>query len=235
MPLLLLSGSPRGKHSNTLKMLQALGRGWKALPQTASKPMADLASLEDRDIQMLHLTEPRDFQEALFRLPDAETVILGMPLYTDAMPAIVNAFIEAMAPHSGGLQSLRLGFLIQSGFMEALHSRPLEAYLAKLAKRLKCQYVGTIVRGGGERLQIPDSKSNRLLFANLEALGSSLASKGCFDPALLEKVADVERYSPLMAALLSLAVRLPILNKHWDQQLKKNGVWKQRDAKPYLT
>ena len=121
MRLLLLDGSPRGARSNTMKMLARVAEGWAQAGGAAP--------------EVLHLAHPADFERAVAAFAEAETVLLGMPLYTDAMPALVMAWIEALAPRVGQANP-RLGFLVQSGFPEALHSRPLERYLEKLARRL---------------------------------------------------------------------------------------------------
>ena len=106
---------------------------------------------------MLHLAKRADFDRAVAEFATADTVLLGMPLYTDSMPALVAEFIEALEPLVGRAGNPRVGFLVQSGFSEALHSRGLERYLAKLAVRLGSPYAGTIVKGGGESLQaMPD-------------------------------------------------------------------------------
>ena len=86
-------------------------------------------------LEVVHLALPGGIERALAGFGAADAVLLGMPLYTDAMPGLVMAFIEALAPRVGAVNP-PLGFLVQSGFPEALHSRPLERYLEKLARRL---------------------------------------------------------------------------------------------------
>ncbi len=108
-----------------------------------------------------------------------------MPLYTDSMPALVAEFIEALEPLVGREGNPRVGFLVQSGFSEALHSRGLERYLAKLAARLGSPYAGTIVKGGGESLQAMPDEALRGLFARLQSLGEQLARDGRFDAETL--------------------------------------------------
>jgi hypothetical protein len=160
-----------------------------------------------------------------------------MPLYTDAMPAQVKAYIEALAPRveiaqSGGANPM-LAFLVQSGFPEAAHSRTLERYLAKLARRLGSQYAGTIVRGGGESLQAMPEQANRKLWARLEALGEQLARAGHFGAAELKAVAGIERFSRFGVFLASLACRIPAIQFYWNGQLRKNDAWERRFAAPY--
>ena len=44
----------------------------------------------------------------------AECVLLGFPLYTDAMPGIVKAFIDRLEPFIGRKHNPPIGFLVQS-------------------------------------------------------------------------------------------------------------------------
>ena len=126
-----------------------------------------------------------------------------MPLYTDSMPALVKTYIEALARYAGRAAPT-LGFLVQSGFSEALHSRPLERYLAKLAPRLGCAYAGTIVRGGGESLQAMPDEASKKLWERLRGLGESSRATAASTSSLAE-VAGTERFSPVTAAALWLA------------------------------
>jgi len=225
--------------------------------------------------EVIHLAQKAGFRRAVEAFAEADVVLLGLPLYTDAMPAIVMAYIEALAPRvehfrligrhqecneSGsflekkplgymdsvnsrsenalaaaqqGRANPSLAFLVQSGFPEARHSRPLERYLEKLARRLGSSYAGTIARGMGESLQSMPDKMNEKLWARLRTLGEQLARDGRFAAAELKAVAGIERFSPLASALLSVACKLPIVQYYWTSQLKKNGAWKHRFAAPY--
>jgi NAD(P)H-dependent FMN reductase len=221
--LVLLNGSPRGEDSNSMKMLAHVAEGWQRGGGQAP--------------EVLHLAQRAGFNRAVQAFAESDTVLLGMPLYTDAMPGIVKLYIEAIAPRvegsaSGG-RNPTLGFLVQSGFPEALHSRLIERYLEKLARRLGSPYAGTIVRGGGGALESMPEQANEKLWARLRTLGEQLAQYGRFSEEELKAVAGTERYSALAAALLSAACRLPVLQFMWNGQLKKNGVWEKRFAAPY--
>jgi hypothetical protein len=221
--LLLLNGSPRGERSNSMKMLVRVAEGWQQ--GGGQSP------------EVLHLAQHACFDRAVAAFAQADVVLLGMPLYTDAMPAIVMAYIEALAPRLAAAQAgganPSLAFLVQSGFPEALHSRPLERYFEKLARRLNSPYAGTIVRGGGESLQMIPEEANKKLWARLRTLGMQLARDDRFSPAELKAVAGTERFSAFSAVLLSVAAKLPIVQFYWNSQLKKNGTWERRFAAPY--
>jgi len=217
----LLNGSPRGERSNSMKMLARVAEGWQR--GGGQKP------------EVLHLAHRAGFDRAVKAFAEADTLVLGMPLYTDAMPALVKTYIEALQPRTAAAVGANpaLGFLVQSGFPEASHSRPLERYLKKLARRLGSRYAGTIVRGGGESLQMIPDRANEKLWARLRTLGEQLYREGSFGAEELRAVAGVERMSALSLALARLAVHLPIVNFYWNGMLKKNGAWQQRFAAPY--
>ena len=217
--LLLLNGSPRGKGSNSMKMLTRVAEGWTR--ENAG------------GVEVLHLSRPADFRRAVQAYPEAGTVLLGMPLYADAMPSLVKSYIEALAPYVGRPGNPRMAFLVQSGFSEAMHSRGVERYFEKLAWRLGSPYAGTIVRGGGEQLRSMPEEASGKLWERLIALGRSLARDGRFDPALLPRVAGVERFNVPTAAVLSVALRWPLPLVMWDAEMRKNGAYAKRNARPY--
>lgn len=220
--LLLLDGSPRGARSNSMRMLARIAQGWEAAGGDAP--------------EVLHLAQPAGFRRAVEAFGEAgagTTVLLGMPLYTDQTPGLVKAYIEELSPYVGRTDAPTIGFLVQSGFDEALHSRPVEAYLAKLATRIGGRYAGTIVRGGGEALQMIPDEANDKMWKRLRALGESLKREGAFDAAGLREFAGIERLSPAKAAVLSLVLRLPITQWYFGSKLRKNGAWDRRFDAPY--
>ncbi|HEY5527913.1 MAG TPA: NAD(P)H-dependent oxidoreductase [Thermoleophilia bacterium] len=217
--LLLLNGSPRGSRSNSMKMLSRVAEGWERAGGAAP--------------QVLHLAYGVDFARAVEAFGESDVVLLGTPLYTDSMPAIVKSYVEALAPYVGRSGNPRLAFLVQSGFQEALHSRPVERYFEKLARRLDCAYAGTIVRGGGEALQAMPDQANNRLWERLIGLGESLERDGRFDAEILALTARTERFSPPAAVAVKLALMIPGTQFYWNGQLKKNGAWDRRFAAPY--
>jgi NAD(P)H-dependent FMN reductase len=221
--LLLLNGSPRGEKSNSMKMLAHVAEGWQR--GGGQSP------------EVLHLAQRTGFDRAVQAFAESDVVLLGMPLYTDAMPGVVKSYIEALAPRveaaaAGGRNPL-FGFLVQSGFPEALHSRPIERYLEKLALRLGSPYAGTIVRGAGESIHTMPDEANEKLWTRLRTLGEQLTQNGRFGEQELKAVAGTERFSAPASALLSAACSMPVVQFMWNGQFKQNGVWKRRFAAPY--
>lgn len=233
--LLLLNGSPRGKSANTAVLLGKLAEGYVA--GGGARP------------EILHIARRGDAERALEVFDRADIVLFGMPLYTDAMPGRVKAFIESLGAsgrsgrragrtrHAGRARRAggpRLGFLIQSGFSEATHSRRLERYLEKLAGRLGCAHIGTVVKGGVEGVQAKPDSWNRKLFDAFHELGEGLARTGRLDPVLTRRLAGTERFSKPQALLYKVLLeRTPLGAFYWDGMLKENEAYERRFARPY--
>jgi multimeric flavodoxin WrbA len=217
--LTVLNGSPRGKAGNTQILLEQFLHGFQAG--------------DGRSHEMHHLNRVGDAERFRQAFGEAEHVLLGFPLYTDAMPGIVKAFIETLEPFCGRVDNPSIGFLVQSGFPEAAHSRYVERYLEKLSVRLGCPYVGTIVKGGGEGVRLMPPERNHRLFETLQQLGATYGQTGQFDPTLLERLARPERFPRITVPLFKLLLETKVGNTYWDNQLKENDAYEQRFVRPY--
>lgn len=217
--LTIFNGSPRGAKGNTPIMLAKVAEGFTA----AGGQITETYHL----VRQNNLTDYRDAFAA------AEAVLVGFPLYTDAMPGIVKTFIEALEPLRGRSNNPALGFVMQSGFPESSHLRHVERYLAKLAARLGSPYLGALIKGGGEGIRLMTDTMNRKLFDQLNTLGRSLRETGQFAPDAVQKLAKPERYPAYLMPVFKLLVKMPLLSMYWDNQLKENGVYEQRFAQPF--
>ena len=213
--LTLFNGSPRGRRGNTPLMLEQFAQGFGGSTET------------------YHLVRVKETGQMVQALADAECAIIGFPLYTDAMPGIVKHFIEALEPLVGRASNPPLGFLVQSGFPEALHSRYVERYLEKLAARLGSPYLGTIVKGGGEGTRVMPPNMTHSLFENLQALGAGLAASGRYDPTALQAIVKPERFPAYMGPLYRVVLRLPFAHSYFDNMLKQNGAFEKRFDQPF--
>ena len=214
--LSLFNGSPRGKRGNTPIFLREIARGFGG---------------PNESFDLVRLKETGPMVQAFAQ---AECVLFGFPLYTDSMPGIVMHFIEALQPLVGHKGNPPLGFVVQSGFPEGLHSRYVERYLEKLADRLDSPYLGTVVKGNGEGVRLMPDEANRSLFLDLQAIGASLASKGCFDAGAVAAIATPERYPAILGPVFQVFLRLPAAHAYFDGMLKKNDTYEQRFARPFL-
>ena len=214
--LTLFNGSPRGRRGNTAIFLHEIAAGF-AGPS-----------------QIHHLVRLKETQAMVDEFAQADCVIFGFPLYTDAMPGVVKHFIEALQPLVGRAHNPPLGFVVQSGFPEGLHSRYVERYLEKLAQRLGSPYLGTVVKGGGEGIRSMPLTATHSLFTNLQALGAGLASSGRLDPLLLKAIAQPENFPAILGPLFQIFLRQPPAHAYFDDMLKKNTAYDQRFAQPFL-
>jgi multimeric flavodoxin WrbA len=214
--LTLFNGSPRGRRSNSAIFLEELGKGFGG------------------EVELIHLARVKETEQALAAFTRAECAWIAFPLYTDAMPGVMKHFIEALEPRIGRKDNPALGFLVQSGFPEGLHSRYIERYLEKLAARLGSPYLGTIVKGNGEGVRVMPPEALQGLFGNLQTLGAGLAREGKLDPAILARIASPERFPAYLGLVFRVFLRLPFAHSYFDGMLKQNGAFDRRFARPFI-
>ena len=219
MRLTVFNGSPRGTKSNSTLLTTHFLRGF--------------TSTGDHTYKIVYLSKTRQVADHVRDFAEAENAILIFPLYTDAMPGIVKLFIEALEPHVGRTDNPSLGFIIQSGFPEAHHSRYVARYMEKLAARLNCAHTGTAVRGGVEGIQIMPPWMTGKLYRMFFDLGLSYGRNRLFDPAVVRKLAPREERSPMQKMMARIGSLFGLDNYYWDSQLKSNNVFEDRFAHPF--
>ena len=217
MNLTVFVGSPRGKKSNTNVLLGYFLEGFMTTPGNSN--------------EIFYLNRLNETDRFVGAFAEAERVLLAHPLYTDAMPGMVKAYIEALEPLCGKEDNPHLGFIVQSGFGEAAHSRNAARYHKKLAARLGCKYLGTIIRGNCEQVRL-QPKMYKQVFESFLQLGKIYGETGKFDEALVQKMAQPERFSLAMRTLILLITKITG-NPLWDNQLKEYGAYENRFARPY--
>ncbi len=184
---------------------------------------------EGNTYEVAYLNDVKDRDTFVRLFQEAEHVILASPLYTDAMPAAVKDFIESLKPLCQRENNPDIGFMVQSGFPEPEHSRYLERYYMKLAKRLGCRYKGTIIRGAGESIRGTPELMNRGLYKAFYKLGVAFGKTGEFDKKMVANLAKPERYSKLKFWIIKTIGQ----KMYWDPMLKKNNAYEKRFDKPY--
>ena len=217
MKLTVFVGSPRGKKSNTNVLLGYFLEGFMTTPGNSH--------------EIFYLNRLKETERFVGAFAEAKHVLLAHPLYTDAMPGMVKAYIEALKPLCGKQGNPDLGFIVQSGFGEAAHSRNAARYHKKLAARLGCRYHGTIIRGNCEQVRL-QPKRYKQVFESFYQLGKIYGETGQFDEALVQKMAQPERFSLVMRTLILLVIKITG-EALWDNQLKEYGAYENRFAKPY--
>lgn len=217
--LTIFNGFPRGKSSNTKILMDRFTEGF-------SESIGN-------EVETVDLNRTKEMPEHVAMFEKAEHVILAFPLYTDAMPGLVKAFIEELEPLCGRSENPSIGFVIQSGFAEPNHSRYVQRYLKKLANRLGCRYQGTVVKGGAEGIQIMPKWMTRKLFKNFYDLGTKYTENTGFDKDILRKLAPREQLSKGKLLFFRFMNKIGKGNFYWDMQLKKNEVFEKRFDRPF--
>ena len=67
----------------------------------------------------------------------------------------------------------------------------------------------------------------------IEVLGQNYAQNGEFDQETIANLAQPERFNGLTALLFRILALTPLVNIGWNQDLKKNGAYQKRFARPY--
>jgi hypothetical protein len=190
-------------------------------------------AMDGNHFELFYLRRVKEMKAFKAAFAGAESVLLAFPLYTDAMPGLVKGFIEELEPFCGREGNPAIGFLVQSGFPEAIHSRYVERYLEKLSARLGCQYVGTIVKGGAEGIQSRPDDELQKLFDGFRQVGKVFGETGQFDETLLRELAKPERIPRILGPVFQVLMRTKYGTMYWDGMLKKNGAYEDRFAQPY--
>ncbi|MBU1069143.1 NAD(P)H-dependent oxidoreductase [Myxococcota bacterium] len=220
MTRLLLNGSPRGKNSNSRLILSWLTQGM-AKAGVAEPPVLDLARISDLESQ-----------RAAFLA--ADEVVLVFPLYTDSMPGLVKAFLEAVGTaEPAQLKGKRIAFVVQSGFPESIHSEAVARYLARVSSRLGWVHAGTLIKGGVEGIRVmPAWQVARTKAAFIRA-GRELGRDGSFSDELRARLAGPRTFGPWQLRALRVVMRTGLLNFYWNSMLKKHNAHARRFDAPY--
>jgi multimeric flavodoxin WrbA len=218
MQLAIINGSPRYKKSNSHLLTEHFLLGYNSIC-ASQVPIAYLANCRSRE-------------KAKEVFQNAEIVLFIFPLYTDCMPGIVKEFIENISELKFQ-HTKKVGFIVQSGFPESIHSVGLEHYLEKLAKRLKYEYLGTIIKGGVEGIQRKPPWMTKKLFTRFRELGEYFAKNQSFSLVLQEVFKKPYKLSPLGRFAFNTIRKTGLTNFYWNNHLKEFGAFNDRFAKPY--
>ena len=216
MQLAIFNGSPRRSKSNsTLLLTQFLNGYHDTTPQ----------------LPIHYLADTKKISSHIEHFEEADTVIIIFPLYTDAMPGQVKFFFEALAPIES--KAKNVGFIVQSGFPEAHHSVYIERYLEKLDKRKEWNYIGTVIKGGIEGIQIMPPSMTKKLYNQFYELGKYFAATGKFKPDIVDKLRTPYKLNKRGQFVFRFMKWIGLTNFYWNKKLKENGAFEKRFAQPY--
>ncbi|NLF43895.1 MAG: NAD(P)H-dependent oxidoreductase [Bacteroidales bacterium] len=218
MKIAIFNGSPRAKKSNSTLLTEQFLKGYSSV------------CLEEVPVFYLAITNHID--EFVKAFQQAETAIVIMPLYTDCMPGIVKFFLENVYNNCKD-PGKRIGFIVQSGFPESFQSKALERYLEKFCKRMGFHYLGTIIKGGVEGIQIMPPVMTNKLYNKFYELGYHFALNNEFSPKIKAELAKPLHLSPARRFSNRIFSLLGFTNFYWDSNLKKNNAYEKRFDKPF--
>jgi len=171
-------------------------------------------------------------KENLNMIVESEYIIIIFPLYADSMPGRVKLFIETLGAND--FKGKKIGFILQSGFPEAHHSIFIERYLHKLTDRLGAEYLGTVIKGGVEGIQIMPGWMTKKLFHQFYELGEIFGINGQFDTTICEELAKPYKMSKTNLSIFRILMKTGLNDFYWNHQLKKNKAFALRFDRPYL-
>lgn len=218
MKLAIFNGSPRNRKSNSKILMEHFLAGYNQV------------LMEEVPVQ--YLASKKSKEENLRVFASAETVLMIFPLYTDCMPGIVKEFFEELVQLDFP-RPKKIGFIVQSGFPEAVHSVFVERYLNKFTRRLQCEYLGTVIKGGVEGIQIMPEKWTKKLFTRFEMLGTGFAKTGTFSVEIRNALAKPYKLSVTRRWVFSRVSKTRLGNFYWISNLKKNNAYANRFDQPF--
>lgn len=208
MKLLAYSGSPRGKTSNTIQMLNRFTEGFTSIPGNSA------------DTFHVHL-KTRTF-ESLKKIGEADLILIAFPIYFHSMPGQVKEFMEAVPNCSKSGQTMV--FLIQCGFPDTAQCLPMQRYVDKWARRKGYRVHGTIVKGFGPSLEAMPASSNKKWLNQIFGLGQHAGNGQPFPERILHALSAPATFSPVMLLFMRMLAKLGIFDLYSKKRLRKNKV-----------
>ncbi len=216
--LVLFNGSPRFKNSNSKALINEFLKGYH--------------KINSNEVPIYYLASKKNKPDNIKAFINAEDIILFFPLYTDSMPGIVKEFFEEIV-RLPNLSEKKLGFVVQCGFPETINLVFIEKYLEKFVKRMHCEYLGTVVKGGVESIRFKHKKMTDKLFVKFNELGECFASTGAFSPDIVNSFRKFFKMPPIFQLIFRVVIKLGLANSYWDSNLKKYGAYNRRFERPY--
>ena len=217
MSLVIFNGSPRGTAGNSKLITDPFLKGFAAETNEQSR--------------VFYLIKKKELELHKEEFKNAEKIIFIFPLYTDAMPGMVKEFFEEVEEYNS--EGKKIGFIIHSGFPEAVHCECLAEYLQGFTEIIRAEHTGTVIYGGSESLKFVSEKMKNKKFLPFYILGSRYALDSKFDGEITAKLKKLYRFNGFLLVILKICISLGIFNIHWNKMLKKNGSLGKRLNRPY--
>ena len=191
----LLNCSLRGKEANSRALLKQMNRRLDA-------EIVDLVSCSG------------DYEAMAARLREAETIVIGTPLYVDGLPSAALRLLEALARDPGGKK--RIYVVANLGFYESQQIRNLLAFVRNWCGECGYTYAGGLAVGAG-------AMNAQLL--KLTPAKNAVAGLERFASAILDGRSVNDHYED--SFLFPRAAYVFAANRSWIPKGRKNGLSKE--------
>ena len=224
MKLVIFNGSPKKSDSNnTNTLIRNFSEGFL---KTAGNEVA-----------VYKLNNFDSLDEAVDLFSKAEYILFAFPMYNFSIPVGTLDFIYKLQPFANACSDKKIGFMVQYGYLEAGHARPLEKYLEYLVQLFSAKYLGTIIRGGGDSLTIrPELEHNIKLCMGIKQIGQLFGEKGWLEKDVLKSYSKPENQLEIsFSNKIKMRMFIHRMNKnYWMKRLLKNGVSREQSfVRPY--
>ena len=213
MKLTVFNGSPRGKESNSTRMIPWI--------------------TGDASQEILYLNRSSLYDSYLEKARETDAFLFVFPLYVDSMPGITKAFFELMEKNKSLFTGKPVYFVVHSGFPEMIQSRLLSRYNEYFAgKVMGMKYRGTVIIAGSESMQMAPDQAFRRIQGLLREAGNAMEEGRSLPEDLNMRINKRERLTGLQRFFYTLAPG-PLKNFYWNYRAKKSGGKIDLKARPY--
>ncbi|MBI9098106.1 MAG: NAD(P)H-dependent oxidoreductase [Spirochaetaceae bacterium] len=217
MKLTVFNGSPRGKSSNSTRMI----------PWIISSEGNNETAMEE----ICYLNKLSAHENYLKKAQSAEGFLFVFPLYVDSMPGITKSFFELMEKHKVIFSGKPVYFIIHSGFPEMIQSKTLSRYLGYFSSKVMAMdYKGTVIIGGSESLQMAPDGAYRKLQSHLKIVGNSIKNREMIPDNTNLLINKRDRLTAFQQFIFTIN---PLKNFYWNYRAKQQGIKIDLTDQPY--
>lgn len=212
MKLTVFNGSPRGEKSNSARMI----------------PWVTDIKLEN----ICHLNKLSQHGSYLDMARSSSIFLFIFPLYVDSMPGITKVFFEIMEKNKALFSGKPVYFIIHSGFPEMIQSKTLSKYTKYFStKIMKMDYMGTVIIGGSEAMQMAPDGAFRKLQSALGIVRESIENNQEIPEDLNIRINKRDRLTLIQRFLFTIN---PLKDFYWHYRARKNKNRIDLKAQPYI-
>ena len=202
MKLTIFNGSPRGKSSNSTRMI----------PWIINEFPDNICYLNKLSLHESYIESAKS----------ADTLLFIFPLYVDSMPGITKSFFELMETHKEIFYEKAVYYIIHSGFPEMIQSKALSRYLSYFSlKVMNMDYMGTVIIGGSEAMQMAPDGAFRKIQSKLKIVGNTITNRETIPDNINILINKRDRLTALRRFLFKIN---PLKNFYWNYRAKQHGV-----------